>query len=520
MTTQEKNELREEIIALLEEYEYSPAVFAINKIIDEWAEQKATLLEAFQRHPNYIEGQYMIAFDIDYERSVDAKAVDHFYEWLFYLVRNHSDLLPQEIRDRTKEDGCSWLPNAIFNTLNLLTAERSRIIGDYFVQCANEDFPQIHAHNGEKTSRVVNKMCKYLGYDKHPDYNREYAKFADALSPLKIKRHTVISLHPIDYLTMSFGNSWASCHTIDKQNKRGMPNSYEGQYSSGTMSYMLDPSSIVFYTVDQTYDGTEYYTQPKINRQMFHWGEQKLVQGRLYPQSCDSAPEEYTPYRNIMQQIMSVIFDFPNLWSCHKGSDNASRYIISKGTHYKDYTYVENCTLSRIKGVENDNTFIVGATPICIECGCRHDITENISHCASSSRECYNCGCIVNEEDGYWIADEFYCDDCACSCQCCDDMCVVADMTYVNGHGYICDDCLREHFGECEECGVYYHYDELTYVESEDAYYCEYCIERYFVRCGECGELIRKTWANEHPDTGALICDDCYEELKEEDENE
>lgn len=522
MTTQEKSELREKVIALLEEYDYCPAVFAIDKIINEWAEQKATLLEAFKRHPNYIEGQYMIAFDSDYERIVDNVAVNHFYEWLFYLVRNYLDLLPQEIRDKAKEEQCSWLPHKIFNTVTLLNDERSRIISDYFVQYANENFPEIHAHNGEKTSRVVNKVCKYLGYDKHPDYNREYAKFADALSPLKIKRHTIISLHPIDYLTMSFGNSWASCHTIDKQNKRGMPNSYEGQYSSGTMSYMLDQSSIVFYTVDKIYNGTEYYTQPKINRQMFHWGEQKLVQGRLYPQSCDSSPEEYTPYRNIMQQIMSIIFDFPNLWSCHKGTDYASEYITSKGTHYKDYTYVDNCTLSRIKGVENNNTFVVGATPICIECGCRHDNAENISHCASSSRECYNCGRIFDEEDGYWIDDEFYCDDCACSCGCCDDLCVLENMTYVRGHGYVCDDCLATHFGECEECGTYFHYDELIYVESEDSYFCEDCIARFFVRCDECGEFIRKTWANERPDIGdhIYICDDCYEELKEKDENE
>lgn len=520
MTQEEKKTLREEIIALLEEYDYCPAIFAINKIIDEWAEQKATLLEAFKKHPNYIKGQYMIAFDSDYERDVDVKVVNRFYDWLFDRVRNDSYLLPQEIRDKVLEEGTTWLPHAIFNTFNRLTGEQNRIIGDYFVQCANEDFPQIHAHSGEKTSRVVNKICKYLGYDKHPDYNREYAKFADALSPLKIKRHTVISLHPIDYLTMSFGNSWASCHTIDKQNRRGMPNAYEGQYSSGTMSYMLDPSSIVFYTVDKSYDGTEYYTQPKINRQMFHWGEQKLVQGRLYPQSCDSSPEEYTPYRNIMQQIMSVIFDFPNLWSCSKGCDNASEYIVSRGTHYRDYAYVDNCTLSRIKGVENNNKFVVGAEPICIECGCRHDLTENISHCASSSRECYHCGCVVDEEDGYWIDDEFYCDDCTCTCACCDDICVEEDATYVSGHGYICDYCLEEHFRECEECGVYTHYDELTYVESEDGYFCESCIERYFVECGECGELIRKTWANKHPDTGVPICDDCYGELEEEDENE
>ena len=518
MTQEEKKILRENMIELLEEYDYSPSTFAIDMIINEWAEKKALLLEAFKRHPNYIEGKYMIAFDNDYERSVDSESVNHFYNWLFRRIRNDAYLLPQEIQDQKEEYAC--LPQSIFNVVDKLSMEKERIISDYFVEIANEEFPQIHAHNGEKTSRVANRICKYLGYDKHPDYNREYAKFADALSPLKIKRHTVISLHPLDYLTMSFGNSWASCHTIDKQNRRGMPNAYEGQYSSGTMSYMLDSSSIVFYTVDKTYNGTEYYTQPKINRQMFHWGEDKLVQGRLYPQSCDSSPEEYTPYRNIMQQIMSIIFDFPNLWSCHKGARNASEYIISQGTHYTDYEYIDNCVLSRIKGIENENTFVVGARPICIECGDRHDTEENISCCAASKQECYHCGRVIDEEDGYWIDDRFYCNDCVCTCARCGSAYAVSDTTYVSGYGDVCDDCLDDYFVQCEECGEYVAVDEATYIESEREYYCNDCISEYFVECDKCGELIRQYDVEIHPDTGAFICSDCYEELKEENENE
>ena len=127
---------------------------------------------------------------------------------------------------------------------------------------------------------------------------------------------------------------------------------------------------------------------------------------------------------------------------------------------------------------------------------------------------------MVDEDDGYWIDDEFYCDDCACSCGCCDDLCMLEDATYVNGHGYICPDCLEAHFGQCPECGSYFYYDDLTYVESEDDYFCTDCLRRYFVECDECGEHIRTIWAKGHPDTGVLICDCCYADLKEEDENE
>ena len=40
----------------------------------------------------------------------------------------------------------------------------------------------------------------------------KFAKYADSINPIKVKRHTVLSVHPIDYYTMSFGNSWTSCH--------------------------------------------------------------------------------------------------------------------------------------------------------------------------------------------------------------------------------------------------------------------------------------------------------------------
>ena len=164
-------------------------------------------------------------------------------------------------------------------------------------------------------------------------------------------------MNPLDYLTMSFGNSWASCHTIDKTNKRRMPNSYEGMYSSGTVSYMLDKPSMVFYTVDAAYEGKDFWHEPKINRQMFHWAEDKLVQGRLYPQDNDGNGGAYTPYREIVQKIMSEIFEFPNLWTVSKGTDAASKYVVSEGTHYRDYESYSNCTLSRPKGSENEEYF-------------------------------------------------------------------------------------------------------------------------------------------------------------------
>lgn len=518
ITMEERNYLLDNMECLLDEYDYKYTTDALSEIIDEWSSQKAGLIEAFKKHPNYVKGKFMIAFDADYERTIDKHASNAFTTWLMISMRDIKDNFPQEVKDRT--DYGDYLPWGIFRFIDNLYKYAERCVSEETARHLNEICPEIHAHAGQKTSRVVNKLLCYLGFDKVDGYNREFAKYADSLSPLTIKRHTVLSLNPLDYLTMSFGNSWASCHTIDKKNKRRMPNNYSGCYSSGTISYMLDPSSMVLYTVDAAYNGNEYWTQPKINRQMFHYGEEKLVQARLYPQDNDGADSVYTPYRNIVQDIISTIFGFPNLWTLSKGTESASRYISSYGTHYRDYYHYSNCSLSRVKGSENDDNIIVGARPICVNCGERHGNETNINCCGYA--RCADCGCQLDEEDVIEIDGETYCCNCCHWCDRCDQY-VHEDTTWIEGYGNVCADCLERDFMHCEICDNYEREDEMTWIECEDRYVCYTCLGRYYSYCEDCGEY--------YPDDEMQIygdyhlCEDCYNnrvenENNNEDENE
>jgi hypothetical protein len=510
----EKTYLIDSMKNLLTEYDYNYEVLALRIIVEEWARQKAPLIEAFKKHPNYVEGKFMIVYDVDYERPLDLNGITDFSDYLLRKPMTQMiSTLPTPIDDRRIQEDCAYLPHQLYIFLTSLNYYSQRTISEEVAAHLAAIIPEVRVHTGEKTSRVINKICRYLGYDKHPDYNREFAKYADALNPLTVKRHTILSLNPLDYLTMSFGNSWASCHTIDKANKRRMPNSYEGQYSSGTMSYMLDPSSMVLYTVDAAYDGNEYWSQPKINRQMFHWGEDKLVQSRLYPQGNDHDGEAYRPYRELVQEIMSTIFDFPNLWTTSKGTEAASRYINSYGTHYEDYNYFSNCRLCRPKDSTNENYFTVGADPICIECGEEHDCSENIN-CCSGMRYCADCGCrIYNEEDEYWVGDEIYCRDCVSYCDVCDEY-HRDEETYIRSEDrYVCEYCLENHYTYCDCCHEYVHNSRVRYIEEEEIDICEDCEDEVAV-CEECGRefLISNMTRTED---GDYLCRRCIEEKEE-----
>lgn len=520
LTINEREFILEEMRKLLNEYDYSYDNSALNDIIDEWASQKAEIIKAFKTHPNYVEGKFLIAFTQGYEREINGAAIEGFRFYLRNFVMNYSiSTLPEDIKQQMMEENTALLPQKLFELLvyDFNTTFNCRVINEETAQKLEKIIPQIHPHAGQKTTRVVNKICQYLNYDKHENYNREYAKFADALSPIQIKRHTILSINPLDYLTMSFGNSWSSCHTIDKLNKRHMPNSYEGMYSSGTMSYMLDGTSMVFYTVDSAYEGTDYWTQPKINRQMYHYGEEKLIQSRLYPQSNDGCGDVYTPYRNIVQEIMAKIYDFPNLWTLHKGTSKICDYVCSEGTHYRDYTSFDSCTLSRIMDSLNEEPITIGASPICIQCGCRHD-TENNINCCDSGRYCEHCGAHIRyEDDECWAGDYCYCSDCVTWCPVCEEYELNDDMYWVERENRsVCRHCIDSYYYRCYDCDEYVHEDDVYYIEDRQVYVCPECIGKYYY-CEDCGCYYSKDSIH-RDEFGDYYCDDCWEERKEEDE--
>lgn len=516
ITKEERNHLLDSITNLLSHYDYEYSSMALNYILDVWASEKSYLIEAFKKHPNYVDGQFMIVYEMDTYRDIDVRAIERFSSYIYDVVKEMYATLPASINERRKLEDCAFLPSDLYCFMTRIHNITERTVSDEIAAKLNNIIPEVSVHSGEKTSRVINKICRYLGYDKHPEYNREFAKYADGLSPLTIKRHTILSINPLDYLTMSFGNSWSSCHTIDKGNRRGMPSGYHGQYSSGTMSYMLDPSSMVLYTVDGDYDGKEFWNQPKINRQMFHWGENKLVQSRLYPQGNDYDGSAYEPFRHLAQEIISTIFEFPNLWTTSKGTDAASRYIHSQGTHYADYCYFSNCRLCRPKDDTNEEIFVVGANPICIECGEEHDCEDNIN-CCRSGLYCDDCGSSIDEDDAIYIDGYAYCRDCVSYCERCGEY-HRSESYYIESEGRsVCEWCCDNYYRYCDICDCYEPNDNVRYIETENIYICDGCAEEEIEVCSCCGREYLGAGLI-HTDDNRKICSSCI--AKEMQDNE
>ena len=197
-------------------------------------------------------------------------------------------------------------------------------------------------------------------------YNKLFAEYSDMVADEKRSIKFFISVNPIDYLTMSIGRSWNSCH------KPG------GGWFGGTVSYMLDEVSIITFVHDKVPD--DFITEGKIYRNMFHYKDGTLLQSRVYPQGNDGCTDLYSEFREIMQKEISSMLGSNNPWITKDDVLN----INSVGNHYKDYSYLRNgINKSCIYGT-SCREMTIGHINVCPNCGRE----ENISSCLIAHRDC------------------------------------------------------------------------------------------------------------------------------------
>ena len=514
--------IKTEFAQELSRREYPWNGFAVERIIDKWYEQKKSLIDLLSRHPNWNPEKFMIQFDTDFSRKVDEDTAYLFINWLRYNT-NIATIN-------------TFTPTLWYGSRNLFDEMYACMIRDTYLKEEKSEFIEringLHEtfrfRPGMKVTKVMRKICEHYGWTKitATEYNRdgdvvtynaferEYAKYCDAVSPLKVTRHTCISVNPLDYLLMSYGNSWRSCHYIDYFDE------HPGEYSSGTISYMLDEHSIVFYTVDASYNGDHIELHEKTQRQIFGYNDFQIMQSRMYPQHNDCGAESiYEDFRTTMQKVIADCLEKPNLWVRRKHKLNT---ICGDGaTCYPDWHYGDSLYSTSVlkeKAEVDLQAIILGAAPICIECGHRHDNPENISCCSGGGSRCEDCGCHIRyEEDEYYVDGCTYCRDCVSYCDCCDEY-VRSEMTYVSGDDiYVCEDCLDEYYRYCSRCGEYHHVDNMTYVACDNRRVCDECLDEYYTQCEDCGEYIRNEDINIFTDELGITynyCDKCFEEME------
>lgn len=473
--------------------------YGIQRNVEEWYSAKEPIFEILRNHPMWNEEAKAIVFLRDEIREADAGK-----------FKTDLDLLTAYAKKKLKS--ANIVPNRIADVaISTISSSAEKEITDEEAKALNRIGYYKEMRGGTKRSRVINAIFKDypIGEDykidvtkfvdeheegdrSYQSYNKLFAQVADDTNPLKIKRITVLSANICDFLLMSNGNSWSSCHFINSSG------AYRGCYKAGTLSYSNDGTSMCFYTLPETYEGNRWYMEKKITRQLFFYENGLLLQSRLYPKGGDASGESYGDYRAVVQDIIAKCIEKPNLWK--RVDDDWYNYIDTHGNtfHYRDYDeYPDECVFTYNKEMKSETTYglHIGGDSYCVDCGDMMDSYDDNAEelqccdCLNNRSYCYRCGCVIDDDDdAYEIDGEVYCDDRTFYCEYHNEREVAYDnygdslveTECIGGHWYtMCIDAFDEAVTRCDKCDELEFIDDMVYVEEIDSYLCKTCYDEY-----------------------------------------
>ena len=266
------------------------------------------------------------------------------------------------------------LRGKIINALDLIRCNIEERIGSYVTAHLNNMFGLTTKKfvEGQKTSKVVNRI---LNMWINPNLCSDlFIPFSDLINENEVECYFVVSLNFLDYLRVSDGVSWASCHTTDYKNLRDMPGNYSGAYAQGTLSYANDQVSYVSYIVEKRKaDFNHPDRTPKLYRCMFHVTDdlEHIIEGRIYPQSNDGDVDLYDEFYKYFMQIM-------NFNPCdyeHVGNAADEAYTETLGANYRDYVEYDDPQYFIARG-KRKTTIYIGAPAYSCSTGEELDIED------------------------------------------------------------------------------------------------------------------------------------------------
>lgn len=477
----------------------------VRKNVATWFHNKKSLMELFRKHPYWNEEAKAIIFVQDELRTVNYNNARKILgEINDYICHKYGDNVwspaclgiyytLMEMYDNDEKEESTITDNFIRRFKNNVestslsnSVKRMLKVGTKITKFARKCFTEWERHDAGEIIDATTFVDDHEADDRtYNSFDKMYAKFADALSELVIKKITLVSLHFCDFMTMSNGNSWSSCHFINSHNifHEESTSSYSGCYKQGCLSYALDNPSFLLYTLPNTYEGEEYYRQQKMNRMCCQYEEGILVTGKCYP---DNQDHRITRYRQMLQLILSTIEDVPNLWTFSRKVERIKAFVeaVDGSAHYCDY---ESCgqkpTISMCKyRIDLDHMMSIGHVAYCVHCGESLEGTDQKwLQCERHRKKpiCSNCGCHIEEGNRIEIDGNYYCKDCCFWCDHHERYEVISrgrnELELTNGDTMIiCNTALNYYF-RCTSCGKW-HSNRSRHQKSNGSY-CKHCYQ-------------------------------------------
>jgi hypothetical protein len=389
-----------------------------------WAPQKERYL--YSLLGNSLISQQEITYELSEERLLDG---------IYKLFSNPNSATSEFVREfnvwraenekTLMETGCEWYINFLFSPPVLAQNVYNGVT--FYVNCPNGKIVKVQ--QGCRPIKTLLKILNMWGGLPHQDAFRE--EVSVVLTQRRLRGTLSLSIHPLDYLTMSDNNNdWSSCMSWQE----------DGCYRAGTVEMMNSEAVVVAYLSNSTMRMPGGYTwNSKMWRQLFVVSPKGIFGVKAYPYQNEHLTDAALhALANLAEENLGWQFDKETIAFSH---GDWFDYAHAPGEETHPY-----CLTFRTNTMYNDFGTITHRGIIASDWN--GNVDENgdpkkFIFNYSGPRQCMSCGTI-----GACFNDTV-------------DLC--------------CEDCDGTHY--CDRCGDRI-YDDTMY-EVDGDLLCEYCFDSY-----------------------------------------
>lgn len=356
-------------------------------------------------------------------------------------------------------------------THSVILDDKTRMPIKFRLEEANK---MLRLQAGTKPIRAISRFLTYCknveGIEK---VTKEFEKFrvqhSIIMNDRVVKGNLVVSIHPLDFMTMSDNNSnWQSCMSWRE----------EGCYHIGTVEMMNSNNVLCCYlensepynfglTDEQKKDDRFCWTNKKW-RQLVYFTKDIIVSGKSYPYANDDISKSLIEaIRGLAKENLGWTYSFgPELYKDMQYIN--SSYSMNRA---RDYIRTKNMTKHNIlfdtKGMYNDMLNDSHTKYWCV----RNKVKHNKIISYSGKAPCLCCGQQVIRESDDYDYDEDY----------------DYNERYTNCGMVVCEECLDNM--QCSVCNcstpTERHFEII--VDGMSTIICENCWNTYVRKCPDCG---------------------------------
>lgn len=420
----------------------------LSYILREWNANKGYL---YSMLGNQFQISKDIEFEADFDELYEKVSKSCFDAYTSEEIGKHSYAFYEEWLNRFVYSTSHQYESKLYNVRNQLAymLDTTNLVSNVWngssFSVYNPQNPEkpIRVSTGSKLTKMIGKIA--LAYD-IPYFEDFRIRHSQALNQKKLKGRLTLSIHPLDYMTMSDNEcDWSSCMSWKE----------DGCYRQGTIEMMNSPMVLVAYLES----ANNPMAIPLSNGKVEYWNSKKWRELFIVNNDIICEVKSY-PYRN--KYITGEVLDWLKELDNKVRSESLVNQMIKEieGTEYKDYwseKYHAFNTYDNPAGSEyviehqitvNPSTTLMyndfctghlGYFPRYVE-----DRTETkIEFCYSGKSECMICG-TAGEKFTWDSEGDTICLDCSgyTRCDICDDSIYDGDFYRVDGN-ILCESCYE-----------------------------------------------------------------------------